>query len=63
MRLGAALGQTPAAYEHEPNGVIENDEKLGEGFLRVFLFSLKAQVQGRTPCDHRVFAWLSECPG
>eukprot|EP00969_Alexandrium_andersonii_P056274 2480274-Alexandrium_andersonii.AAC.1 len=54
---------TPAAYEHESNGVIENGNKLGKGLLRVLLLSLEAKVQGRIPCDHPVFAWLTEYTG
>eukprot|EP00969_Alexandrium_andersonii_P272337 12035733-Alexandrium_andersonii.AAC.1 len=59
------LEQTPAAYEHESNGVIvvENGSKLGKGLLRVLLLSLEAKVQGRIPCDRPVFAWLTEYTG
>ena len=32
LHPGAAFEQTLAAYEHEPNGVIENGNKLGKGY-------------------------------
>ena len=45
LHPGATLEQTPAAYEHESNGVIENGN------------------QGRIPCSHPVFSWLTEYTG
>eukprot|EP00969_Alexandrium_andersonii_P229919 10154788-Alexandrium_andersonii.AAC.1 len=41
----------------------ENGNKLGEGLLRVLLLSLETKVQGQIPCDHPVFAWLTEYTG
>eukprot|EP00969_Alexandrium_andersonii_P366897 15469524-Alexandrium_andersonii.AAC.1 len=63
LRPGSVWEQTPAAYEHESNGVIENGNRLGKGLLRVLLLSPEAKVQERTPCGHLVFAWLTEYIG
>ena len=63
LHPGAALEQTPAAYEHESNGVVENGNKVGKGLLRVLLLALEARVQGRIPCTHPAFAWLTEYAG
>ena len=63
LHPGATLEQTPAAYEHESNGVIENGNKLGKGLLRVLLLALESRLQGRIPCGHPVFSWLAEYTG
>ena len=55
---GPSLEQSPAAYEHESNGVIESGVKVGKGMLRVHLLALESRIQGRLPCGHPVFAWL-----
>ena len=63
LHPGEALEQTPAAHEHESNGIIENGNKLGKGLLRVLLLALEARVNGRIPCSHPAFAWLTEHAG
>ena len=63
LHPGATLEQTPAAYEHESNGVIENGNKIGKGLLRVLLLALESRLQGRIPCGHPVFSWLAEYTG
>ena len=55
LHPGAALEQTPAAYGHESNGVIENGNRMGKGLLRVLLLALEARIGGvsraPTPCS------------
>ena len=63
LHPGPTLEQTPAEYEHESNGVIENANKLGKGMLRVLLLALEARLQGRIPCQHPAFLWLVEHTG
>ena len=58
-----ALEQSPAAHEHESNGIIENGNKLGKGLLRVHLLSLERKLGGHIACSHPVFAWLTEFVG
>ena len=55
---GPSLEQSPAAHEHESNGVIESGVKIGKGILRVHLLALESRIQGCLPCGHPVFAWL-----
>merc|ERR1712079_598742 len=53
-----SLEQSPAAHEHESNGVVESGVKVGKGIMRVHLLALESRIQGRLPCGHPVFAWL-----
>ena len=55
---GPTLEQSPAAHEHESNGVVESGVKVSKGILRAHLLALDSRIQGRVPCGHPVFAWL-----
>ena len=55
---GGVLEQSPAPYESESNGVVENGVRMGKGLLRVHLLALEARLQGRISCSSPLFAWL-----
>ena len=46
---GPSLEQSPAAHEHESNGVVESGVKVGQGMLRVHLLALESRIQGACP--------------